>query len=165
MFAAAPEDVGLTEQNGFSFSKPYLPLQTNLISNFRTNDDAKKFFMSSLAATQAAYDANVGGSGRGSGGSAGAKQGNCGYPDASCVKARPELICQIHGAYEVVPEPGSPLVKAPAEERIKVSSTGVSAASEMSLSQSKGRAWYSDYAYDRRSPTCCLPWQWESGQV
>jgi hypothetical protein len=64
-----------------------------------------------------------------------------------------------------VPEPGSPLLQAPAAERVKVSSTGTSAADTMSLDQSQGRAWHADSAYDRRSPTCCVPWQWESGQV
>ena len=46
IFAAAPEDVGLTEDNGFSYSKPYLPVSTTSIKGFRNNADAKKFLMS-----------------------------------------------------------------------------------------------------------------------
>lgn len=159
-FAAAPEDLGLTKDYGFSPSKPYLPIPTTSIEGFRTNDDAKKFFMSHLASAQASYDLQ-----HKVQSAAPRAGGECGYPDAACVKARPEIICQVHGAMEVVPEPDSSLLKAPAAERVKVSSTGTSAADAMSLDQSQGRAWHTDSAYDRRSPTCCIPWQWESGQV
>jgi len=111
---------------------------------------------------------------------------SCGYPDAACVKARPELICQVHGAVEVVPEhaeknsadsteesgasavytgvysdPDRPLRRTPAGQAAV--RNGVP--EDMTLEQTQNKPWYADFAYDRRAPTCCIPWQWKSGQV
>jgi len=55
-FAAAPEDLGLTEKNGFPLSKPFLPVQTTSARDFRHNQDAKRFFLDQLARAQSVFD-------------------------------------------------------------------------------------------------------------
>jgi hypothetical protein len=137
-------------------------VKTTSIRDFRHNDDAKKFFLSTLTASQSVFDRQHGDS-RDATAEPTAK--DCGYPNAACVRTRPEVVCQAHAAVEVVPTPGSSAAQAPAGQRLKVSATALSLQETMSLDQNLGRAWYADYVYDRRQPTCCVPWQWESGQV
>lgn len=167
-FAAAPEDLGLTEANGFSHSKPFLAVETASIRDFRHNQDAKEFFLSNLAEAQAAFDLQSSAP-KGGGGTGDTHKGACGYPAAACVRARPEIICQVHGVVEVVPEdPASAASETSQGPRLSAAAGAPRADGDysgMSLDQTGHRAWYADYAYDRRAPTCCIPWQWESGQV
>ena len=151
-------------------SLPYIPVRTKDIRDFRNNHDAKHFILNSLASSQAIYDKQQQQHTQNVELSKDTKQqSKCGYPDGPCSHVRPDIVCQMHGALEIIPEPNSPLALSPLQDRIQVSTTSLSAALNeegiSSLTQSSNRAWYSDYAYDRRSPTCCLPWQWESGQV
>lgn len=186
--------MGLTEKNGFLYSKPYLTVPTSSILDFKSNADAKRFLMRNLASSQSIYDMQH---------KAPFQRGTpfppdhkgCGYPAAACVAARPEIICQVHGAVEVVPEStpqaaantaSTPTDGAAAGSHAGAgagASTGVALGSgsgsgvernhglsaaeleHMTLAQSDYRSWYTDYAYDRRQPTCCVPWKWESGQV
>jgi hypothetical protein len=181
VFAASPEDLGLTENNGFLYAKPYIPVRTSSIRNFQTNADAKKFFLDNYKNSQVRFDeaaaiaATINPA-------AEKPYKRCGFPDAICEPVRPQLICQMHGEVEVIPRHPAP-APAPAATaassspeahgQLRASSSSPSAFLQggegvpPSASEGSGplHAWHSDEAYDRRQPTCCVPWSWESGQV
>ena len=113
-FAATPSQLGLSIENGFEKQLPFQPLRPGSVG-FSDNQALKTFILDTLQVNQEKFDqsndAKV------------AKSDICGYPHISCLKARPELICQ---SYTLVLD-------------------------------------IEGFAYDRRQPTCCIPWEWDSG--
>lgn len=105
-FAASPEDLGLTESNGFDRSLPYKP-------DARAHEDVKKMLLDNLLKAQNEHKEDDS-----------PQDGPCGYPHRSCQSFKPMLVCQFIG----------------------------------SLKEIDG------FAFDRRQPTCCEPWNFKSGQ-
>ena len=139
-FAASPMQLGLTDEYGFSKSKPYMPTRTDSVG-FSNNAEARNFFMTNLEKSTAEFDlifqqqseyhkANLTNFSeidlmKLQAGILSDRLDTCGYPSPPCVELRPRIICQAHGVLKVVDGIG----------------------------------------YDRREPTCCEPWTYASGQV
>eukprot|EP00602_Paraphysomonas_sp_CaronLab_P007625 CAMPEP_0185022866 /NCGR_PEP_ID=MMETSP1103-20130426/5566_1 /TAXON_ID=36769 /ORGANISM="Paraphysomonas bandaiensis, Strain Caron Lab Isolate" /LENGTH=649 /DNA_ID=CAMNT_0027555137 /DNA_START=113 /DNA_END=2062 /DNA_ORIENTATION=- len=117
IFAASPEQLGMTELNGFPMDKPHLPVDV-VAAGFESNEALKRFLLLNLQRSQERYDALPSDQHR-------TNEKTCGYPNEACVVSRPKAICQSFAHLEII----------------------------------------DGFAFDRRQPTCCDPWEWPSGQV
>ena len=123
-FAATPDDIGLTEQNGFVKSKPYIPTRTKSVG-FQNNKELREFLIKNLHDSQKKFDerfaeqmesrkaSKSSKSSKSSttsfvsdpmdelrygSGLVKAKDVPCAFPDDACVELRPRIICQALGS-------------------------------------------------------------------
>lgn len=127
-FAAAPDDLGLTEKNGFLKAMPHIPTRTTSVG-FANNTEARRFLMKNLRLSQKRFDENLAAQNAGRNftiedltssmfkSGLVSKSSDCGFPNAPCVEERPKIICQALGVLKEIKNLG----------------------------------------YDRREPTCCEP--------
>ena len=99
-FAASPEQLGLTELNGFVLGTPHLTVNPTDIG-FDNNAALKRFLLMNLKRSQEVFDAGTADS---SSASSYVRKvdGPCGFPRAPCKETRPAVVCQVYGRVEVI---------------------------------------------------------------
>ena len=111
-FAATPDDLGLTEANGFTKSTPHIPTKTTSVG-FANNTAARRFLLQNLLQAQKKFDnlqsaQNQGGNFTDNMRLLMSRNGlisqdvDCGFPNAPCLEQRPKVVCQALGVLEVV---------------------------------------------------------------
>jgi hypothetical protein len=116
-FAASPDDLGLTEANGFGKLDPHIPTRTDSVG-FVNNSDARRFFMRNLRKAQESFDAKMLLQNRSLDANitderikimlwdglvaSKSKIADCGFPNPPCVELRPKIVCQALGVLKEV---------------------------------------------------------------